>query len=134
MHGKQGKLKSDILEIEVSSNKIKVRKDLTLKNGLSELASFSFPIIATAIIQITQSITTLAFIGRLDSPNYLGAVTLGNMVCNDYYMLRLKTFVLLLPVYVLKCKCKLQTQTSEISEWSGERFLARASQNGTPLA
>ncbi len=58
------------------------KQTLSISEGLCKLSTFAFPIVTTALIQVSQSMTTLAFIGRLDSATYLGAVTLGNMVCN----------------------------------------------------
>jgi len=55
---------------------------LSTYEGLYKLGVFAFPIIVTALIQVLTSITTLGYIGRLNSAEYMGAVTLGNMVCN----------------------------------------------------
>jgi len=55
---------------------------LSVSEGLRKLGVFSLPIICTALIQVLTQLITLGYIGRLDSAEYMGAVTLGNMVCN----------------------------------------------------
>lgn len=51
-------------------------------SGLKELATFSCPIIATALVQELSGVSTLIFLGRLERAEFIGGATLGNMMCN----------------------------------------------------
>lgn len=47
-----------------------------------KLTDLSLPMIVNALIQEAQYTSTMIFVGRLGEAKYLGAATLGNMLCN----------------------------------------------------
>ena len=49
---------------------------------ISGLISLSWPIICTSLISQSTALIIISHLGRLDNPEYLGAATLGNMMCN----------------------------------------------------
>lgn len=51
-------------------------------NHFKKLTELSFPMIINALIQEAQYTSTMIFVGRLGQAKYLGAATLGNMLCN----------------------------------------------------
>lgn len=57
-------------------------EDISTWKYLKKLNDLSFPMIINALIQEIQSVTTMMYIGRLGNAKYIGAATLGNMLCN----------------------------------------------------
>lgn len=53
-----------------------------LWDDIKSLSLLSMPIIFTALIQEISFMSTLIYVGRLSNPAYIGAMTLGNMICN----------------------------------------------------
>lgn len=50
--------------------------------NFKKLTDLSLPMIINALIQEAQYTSTMIFVGRLGQAKYLGAATLGNMLCN----------------------------------------------------
>ena len=50
--------------------------------NLKKLTDLSLPMIVNALVQEAQYTSTMIYVGRLGAAKYLGAATLGNMLCN----------------------------------------------------
>lgn len=55
---------------------------IVMNSKLMELISLALPIIFTAFLTEVNGVITLYFVGRIDGAKYIGAATLGNMMCN----------------------------------------------------
>lgn len=65
-----------------SSHMILQAISINLCTNFRKLTDLSFPMIVNALIQEAQYTSTMIFVGRLGEAKYLGAATLGNMLCN----------------------------------------------------
>lgn len=53
-----------------------------IRSKISELVNLTIPIVSTALLTELTGVVTLFYVGRIDGAKYIGAATLGSMMCN----------------------------------------------------